>query len=1108
MLAPAYLERSTQRYNRVDQSEEAMANKKGATGGAAAAGGIEFQAYGAAWAGARLLVGNHAKLPWALPDGVTIRRVECEQDTEVDDVLLHLSTNGTVYLQFKLGLTLGQEFDKAVAQMVRQYHAPKFSASDRLVIFTNSTASGTVRIAIKGLLDRLRDDRRTSVDSTDFSIDEETAFTKLKKSVHTCWPSHSVFDEEKLTRFLISLHVTVMDLQAPEIIVGTRELLSRVTSRDGDVWSRLVSEALSAARKRAGFDRLSLWEMLRQDNVEISLANVGLPNGTYIPLSDVMTRMTREIITSRENLQTFNAQRFVVRTALDLEWRTFCASDARLLVLTGQSGHGKTTALTHYSAVHPQRTLLIRGEDLQEQDEDVRASITRLVIRFCSSNDFKAPREHDILQWLAAADLLLIVDGLDRSTLSPGAANRWVSGSLAWLSQAKTKLVLSTRPESWSIAGEVLARVPWLMYRDEEGNAPLILGMFTQEEAEKAAVQLDRPDLARYTHPGMMSLAAVLVPGQTPLQRHCDVINRYLDFLTHQINNVAGSTTEEVALFLSQVAGLFVRSDSGSLRVSTLQNLIRESGVIYRAVRKTNLLVSDYNDVRFYPDEVGEHLQARELDVDVELGRIDEILNRPIRLGILRSAVVQADSQDRSTAREYFRKLIDCLDGRRSKHIRTLCTAIALELRDWDGYKDLLIGLVRSWDRQNSFLSTDPIVAILSSSRWSVSERIALLWEIVWNENGYDWRSKHWLRPEYAPNFRITIWASLMEQAIVESRISGLKFLMQYFDAKGDLQCSEANLGDLAQGLFYRAARTLTKEALDLLFLDPNASSKAMMRYLCDGYSAESLAWLSSRLSELSDEVAIRYLNNIRPSASLELYLNVGQTLLARVRQGKLRSNCLISLIRGNHLFAAEELSRAFTLGEAEITELLCTRGKVFSVVSAILFERMAVGTLSSEIFSGIYLSGLRQGESEELLMHIEGLISKEPRSISYFAYMLEGLTYNLYRSEVLPAPLHHIMRTLLTHGSNRARKHLIYACTNSKHSRPISEAGLIFQRQLLAEVLVTESHVDNLYLLVKILSGEEPDSNFARETIALLCQRFPQLDLMALVHKTTSYEV
>lgn len=1076
-----------------------MANKKGAAGGAAAAGGIQFQAYGAAWLAVKLLIGNFARLPWELPDGTVIRRVECEQAAEVDDVLLRLSSGGTVYLQFKHGLTLGGEFDKAVAQLVKQYHAVGFSDQDRLVIFTDLTASGTVRTTIKNLLDRLREDPGLALTKLLPNEADQKAFASLETSVAACWPAaNPVLDESSLRRFLLSVHVSAIDLQAPETVAHNLKLLGRVTDRDKDVWLRLVDKALTAARKRYGVDRLSLWEMLRRDRIDVALAVARSRDGTHVGMNDVAARMTKAVVSFHVQSNVFDPLRFVARSALDVEWRTFCASDARLLVLAGQSGHGKTNALLHYSTAHQGLLLLLRGEDLEPYDADLSASVCRLVARFCIRNGMPPPSEYDVRQWLEASDLMLIVDGLDRSMLSGLAASRWMSGTFAWLGSANAKLVVGTRPESWTAAGEAPVRLPWLMYRDEQGRSPLLLDTFTPEEAQQAAARLDRPDLARYTHPGMMSLAAVQFPAQAPSLRHAEVIERYLAFRRGEIANLAASTPEEVFLFLGKLAATFLQGGGGSLPVAALATLMSEWRTMYQAVRKMNLLTGE-DKLRLHPDEVAEHLQAQQLDIEAKLERIEEILDSPIRLGIMRSAIVQHEARDPAATKRFVGELVDRLEADHPVAMRTLCVAIALELRDWDGWTDVFSRIVRSWKHLNLVLHTDPLAALLSSPRLESMERIGLLWELVRNEYGYDWRSKHWLTPEYAPNFRVTLWVRLMQQAMAEAGSAGLAFVMQHFDAKDRLDCPESDLGDLAQGLFFRVAATLTSPALDLLVADHRPAARRMLGHICRHYPAASIAWLSSRPALWFDQGSVEFLLAIPLDVEVgDAYRELATAMFSRLGETELRRDCLLALVRAGDVPAAEELARLPALHSEELQALLRSQGSVFSAISKVLFERIVDGSLSSVDFSSVYIDGLGEAELEELLGRIVVLDAQIPGAVSSFASMLENMLYEICRSDVLPPSLQPVLDAMLSHGSEAARRHMIYFATDGWSREQLSRPGAHAQRALRSRLLAMESDEENLRLLVEVLIRNETDHAFANMSITALCQRFPQHDLMA----------
>src|SRR5215470_6283883 len=75
-------------------------------GGAATAGGMDFQHRVTAWVAVRILAEKEVSLPWDLPVTVTLEWLRCETEQPVDDLLVGTSEGGLVFSQIKHTLQL------------------------------------------------------------------------------------------------------------------------------------------------------------------------------------------------------------------------------------------------------------------------------------------------------------------------------------------------------------------------------------------------------------------------------------------------------------------------------------------------------------------------------------------------------------------------------------------------------------------------------------------------------------------------------------------------------------------------------------------------------------------------------------------------------------------------------------------------------------------------------------------------------------------------------------------------------------------------------------------------------------------------------------------
>ena len=61
-------------------------------GGAATAGGMNFQYRVTAWVAVHILAEKELSLPWDLPEGTTLEWLRCETEQPVDDLMVKTTT--------------------------------------------------------------------------------------------------------------------------------------------------------------------------------------------------------------------------------------------------------------------------------------------------------------------------------------------------------------------------------------------------------------------------------------------------------------------------------------------------------------------------------------------------------------------------------------------------------------------------------------------------------------------------------------------------------------------------------------------------------------------------------------------------------------------------------------------------------------------------------------------------------------------------------------------------------------------------------------------------------------------------------------------------------
>jgi hypothetical protein len=130
---------------------------KNKAGGAATAGGIDYQARCAAWVSTRILASSAAPPVQGLWTG-PLERIDCETGEPVDDIRARPRTGPAVVIQCKRNLSLetaaNSDFGKTIDQFVSQ-HRSAGHETDQLVLATSTETSASIRNTLRLLLGRI-----------------------------------------------------------------------------------------------------------------------------------------------------------------------------------------------------------------------------------------------------------------------------------------------------------------------------------------------------------------------------------------------------------------------------------------------------------------------------------------------------------------------------------------------------------------------------------------------------------------------------------------------------------------------------------------------------------------------------------------------------------------------------------------------------------------------------------------------------------------------------------------------------------------------------------------------------------------------------------------
>jgi hypothetical protein len=240
------------------------AMKSGASGGgAAAAGGMDFQHRVAAWVAAYILAEKDVSPPWDLPAGTTLEWLRCETEQPVDDLLVGTSASGLVFGQIKRTLHLSESPDSDLAsaldQFVRQFMACRNSKGgsrpwdrpldlqkDRLVLVTSPSSSQPVRVHLRNVLSRLNNlPQSQPLENAAANDNERRALAIAQEHLVQSWQklTGSPPSEPDLRKLLSLIRIHVLDLEAGGTDEGhVKDILRQAVLKNPDgadaAWQR------------------------------------------------------------------------------------------------------------------------------------------------------------------------------------------------------------------------------------------------------------------------------------------------------------------------------------------------------------------------------------------------------------------------------------------------------------------------------------------------------------------------------------------------------------------------------------------------------------------------------------------------------------------------------------------------------------------------------------------------------------------------------------------------------------------------------------------------------------------------------------------------------
>jgi hypothetical protein len=403
-------------------------------GGAATAGGMDFQHRVAAWVAAHILAEKDATPPWDLHTGTTLEWLRCETEQPVDDLLVGTSAIGLVFAQVKRSLQLSKSADSGLAsaldQFVRQFVAcrakstgtqpwdrPLDPARDHLLLITSPNSSEPVRVHLREVLRRLR--LLPSGQPLDHAVTNKAnrrVLSIVRGLLIRSWQKilGTRPSDDELRQLLALIHVQVLDMD--ENADGEREarsLLRTAVLRDPDKtdtsWMQLVSFCASLAAQRSGTDRLGLQRVLLNAGLDLKA-----PRSYHNDIGRLRdySRATFEALGHLAQICVGSAVIKIHRPSTEALIR---AAEENSVLVVGEPGAGKSGALHD----------LVKA--LREEGRDyVFLAVDRLAARSLGEVRLEIGLNHELAEvldnWAGTQSAFLVIDALDAARGDPAGA--------------------------------------------------------------------------------------------------------------------------------------------------------------------------------------------------------------------------------------------------------------------------------------------------------------------------------------------------------------------------------------------------------------------------------------------------------------------------------------------------------------------------------------------------------------------------------------------------------------------------------------------------------------------------------------------------------------
>jgi hypothetical protein len=436
----------------------------------------------------------------------------------------------------------------------------------------------------------------------------------------------------------------------------------------------------------------------------------------------LMDRVRQEQLSQARSLRQAGDAPYIAHKPLVEAFQEFVQAGSKVLVIVGNSGHGKSTWCYHLlqTPLDDFTVHLIRADDILDSDSDVVGTITRYIC----GRPLKGISSHDIQQscwnWVDAANRLIVVDGLDRVTTAVrDVLHTWLRNTAHRTAEMPVRFVLTSRPDAWATFSARVPEIAHYLHSAAEASTATVVALPLLDDAqarqlyEAYGLDPNRHGRRLLRTPSLIStfasLRARMPEGVTPTR--LDIfearVKEAMEDVARRTNLGEAGKNALIKALGSEIA----QQRTARLPIVELERKM-STDQIDELVR-ANLLAIIGDDVRPEPDEVLEYLWGRFLDPAVAIENLKGQSDDDIFIGAIAISIALLERRNPRRAAE----IIDALIAK--GFIRAAARAI-VELADHAAAEPQIHTILSAWKKPNFLLDHYGLVEMIDALRLPV----------------------------------------------------------------------------------------------------------------------------------------------------------------------------------------------------------------------------------------------------------------------------------------------------------------------------------------------------------------------------------------------------